>query len=173
MKTIPTRIKDTLIFLGLMLFVCSLALFAHQLRSEARAQQQGNAAKPTPTVTPTPEVKPVVSLALTPEEVQAGTPLWNELQSQQREYTLAIDNLRRAARRPNDKDAHSQAALALGAVLVNSDDALGKWNTWIEAAAAAHNCAGCQLNMDTRQFIRFPTVVNTAPTPAPAPTPKP
>lgn len=127
---------------------------------QVNAQQQDKiaaSAKATPTPTPAP------SLKLTQEEVNAASPLWNELQSQQREYAVAIVNLRKAAKKPNDKDGHSLAVLALNAVLENADQANGKWNEWMTKAQADHDCQGCEINLQKWEFIKFPTAANTAP----------
>lgn len=124
-------IRAVLVVIAVAYFlVAAFALGSMIDRQRASAQQQDKIAastKATPTPTPAP------SLKLTQEEVNAASPLWNEYQSQQREITVAIANLRKAAKKPNDKDGHSLAALALAAVLENADAAQGKWNEWIEA----------------------------------------
>lgn len=128
-------------------------------RQRALAQQPDKiaaSAKATPTPTPAP------SLKLTQEEVNAASPLWNELQSQQREYTVAIGNLRKAAKKPNDREGHSLAVLALAAVLENADTAQGKWNEWMTKAQADHECKDCEINLQKWEFIKFPTAANTA-----------
>lgn len=127
---------------------------------QANAQQQDKIAastKATPTPTPAP------SLKLTQEEISAASPLWNEYQSQQREYTIAIANLRKAAKKPNDREGHSLAVLALAAVLENADTAQGKWNEWMTKAQADHDCKDCEINLQKWEFIKFPTAASTAP----------
>jgi hypothetical protein len=127
---------------------------------QVNAQQQDKiaaSAKATPTPTPAP------SLKLTQEEINVASPLWNEYQSQQREITVAIVNLRKAAKKPNDKDGHSLAVLALNAVLENADQANGKWNEWMKAAQEKHDCQSCEINLQKWEFIKFPTAVNTVP----------
>ncbi len=144
---------------GLGLLAISIP-FGYLDQPQANAQQQDKIAastKATPTPTPAP------SLKLTQEEVNAASPLWSELQSQQREYTVAIGNLRKAAKKPNDKDGHSLAVLALNAVLENADQANGKWNEWMTKAQADHDCKGCEINLQKWEFIKFPTEKNTAP----------
>lgn len=153
-KILNTIIVADVVFL-LTIFACTMT--GHL---QASAQQQDKIAastKATPTPTPAP------SLKLTQEEVNAASPLWNELQSQQREYTVAIGNLRKAAKKPNDKDGHSLAVLALNAVLENADTAQGKWNEWMAKAQADHDCQGCEINLQKWEFIKFPTAANTAP----------
>lgn len=144
---------------GLGLLAISIP-FGYLDQPQASAQQPDKIAastKATPTPTPAP------SLKLTQEEINAASPLWNELQSQQREYTVAIGNLRKAAKKPNDKDGHSLAVLALNAVLENADQANGKWNEWMTKAQADHDCQGCEINLQKWEFIKFPTAANTAP----------
>lgn len=135
--------------------------------SGARAQQQDKPDKlaASSKATPTPETKPKTeapSLKLSQEEINIATPLWNENMTQQREYTLAIANLRKAAKKPNDKDGHSLAVLALNAVLENAEQAQGKWNEWMTKAQATHDCKDCEINLQKWEFIKFPTEKNTA-----------
>ena len=134
---------------------------AWQSHSQARAQQQEpSSAKKTPTPTPLPlaeepvETKKAKSLKLTPDEVSAGSALWNVLNGNQRDFTLAIADLRAAAKKPNDAAAHSLAVLRLNAVLENSDAAQAKWNDWVEKARQAHECADCELNLQTGEFTK-------------------
>lgn len=130
---------------------------------QARDQQQevtAASAKPTPTPK-TDKATPAPSLKLSQEEINAAAPLWNELQAQQREHTIAIAGLRKAAKKPNDKDGHSLAVLALNAVLENADQAQGRWNEWMTGAQTRHDCKDCQIDLQKWEFIRFPTAVNT------------
>lgn len=128
--------------------------------AEAHAYQQPAAVKATPTPTPAATTS---SLSLTASEVKEGVPLYDDLQSKQRDLTLAFDNLRRAARQPNNKDAHSQAALATNAALENADTALAKWQEWLEKTAAAHQCKDCVLNLEKKEFTRPPAGPTTSP----------
>lgn len=135
--------------------------FGYLDQQQASAQQQDKmaaSAKATPTPT-----NPAPSLKLTQEEVNAASPLWSELQSQQREYAIAISNLRKAAKKPNDKDGHSLAVMVLDAVLGNAETANSKWSEWMKAAQAAHDCKDCEINLQKWEFIKFPTAANTAP----------
>lgn len=103
-----------------------------------------------PVATPTP----APTLDLTAAEIGVGVPLWNELQAKQRDFTLAIENLRQAVKQPNNKDAHSLAAFALNMALENSDSASEKWASWLDKTALSHGCAGCQLDLEKRKFVR-------------------
>ena len=144
---------------GLGLLAISIP-FGYLDQPQASAQRQDKIAASTK-ATPTPT--PVPSLKLTQEEINAASPLWNEYQSQQREITVAIANLRKAAKKPNDKDGHSLAVLALAAVLENADTAQSKWNEWMTKAQADHDCKDCEINLQKWEFIKFSTAANTAP----------
>lgn len=134
--------------------------------SEARAQQPGamgvdgkkvlsvsdKAKQAEPLATD--EKKEAVSLKLTAEEIKTGGSLWAALEGHQRDFTLAIAEVRAAAKKPNDTASHSLAIFKLNSVLENSDASQQKWNEWLGKAQKDHNCEGCLINIQTGEFKR-------------------
>lgn len=96
-----------------------------------------------------------ISLALTPDEIKTGPPIYQALIIQQQKVEQAVYTLRITAKQqPDNTEALARVALSLSGASDNRDAVAIEWEKWLVPTQKAHGCEGCALDLKKNEFIR-------------------